>query len=140
MGIGVILLSLSAMGLVIVCTLGLTRDTRRHTPTPLLKEKESSCHYCNGVVQAEPVTLRCPNCKEEHLFHTDCGFGLKHKEVPPQCFGKLMEHESGHTVNMKYPNICAQCGLGRLHWSEWHCAENAALIVEKRFMERRKTR
>jgi hypothetical protein len=107
--------------------------TRVKRPTPIDDEMNSTifhshrCHFCDERINIEDAWTRkpCPNCTDFSWFHTTCADVLQQKE--PHCNGVSMAHASGHTISLKYKNICARCGLAKLHWEDNNCEEAAQL-------------
>jgi hypothetical protein len=101
------------------------------TETPVLH----SCHYCTKDVDptSQWVKRLCPNCKEDTYFHRDCGLRLYMKQ--PLCNGVDMADPTGHVISLKYPNLCAHCGLAKEFWSEQHCSSNLPVTFTSKDIE-----
>ena len=86
-------------------------------PLPL-----ETCHWCNDkITDNKRIERNCPNCNERVIFHAGCGCL---RQLQPRCNGVYVEHPSGHKVSLKYPNLCASCGLGKELWNNRHCTPN----------------
>jgi predicted RNA-binding Zn-ribbon protein involved in translation (DUF1610 family) len=120
----VVLIGLSLMALLF------TQILSKKPPTPV-EEESTLCHYCGQkILDQATIQRRCPNCNETALFHgIFCGTHLR--EVQPRCEGVFVGHDSGHRISLKYPNLCASCGLGKEYWNEWHCAPNVIELNRK---------
>ena len=90
------------------------------------------CHYCDKSINLsmEQVKRRCPNCKDEVLYHGHCGTRLFDKE--PFCDGKSVAHYTGHILSFKYPNLCAHCGLAKEFWTGYPCSPSAVESINYR--------
>lgn len=121
-GIGVV------AGLVGSVWLALTigKSGGKKPPSPNDDESYHRCHYCDqwiSRVNDTQVLATCPNCKDTYSFHGSCHHLMP--DGPPQCHGVDMRHVSGHTLSLKYPSLCAACGLGKDYWKEMDCGAPA---------------
>jgi len=123
----------SSLGVIVM---GLCRARAKTPPRPVPDavkvEATPRCHQCDEAVVDEPLKLTCYHCHDKHVYHTQCGFDMKHEQCQPRCFGTDVSHSSGHFLSLKYPQLCAHCGLGRQYWSRSACTPQ---VVERRRLQ-----
>ena len=90
---------------------------------------ELDCHWCAQQIMKLKVYRNCPNCLEQHVFHTECGANLYTKQH--RCRGIYVGHKSGHNRSLTNPNVCATCKLDKDKWVDWHCASGVQELSRK---------